>query len=273
MFQISENKVSEEQILLRSGSNANLYGILYHARNNEKGALVICPPDGDERTWSHRTLVNLSRLLASHGYTVLRFDYMGQGESEGAYEESTLTSRLKDTGNAVEFLLTQITKSRVGLLGLRLGGTLAALTAVRHPSVEYLVLWEPVVDLSAYLYNLLRVNISFQMVMYKTVLKKREQLQEDILSGGKVSINGFYLTKGFFQEAMEVKLNGLFQGFHGKHLTVLLPGSKPPVEDNKNILRLEFPVFWKEPKVYYPRPKTLMEETLKWISENGISSK
>ena len=273
MFRISENSVSEEQVMFPSSSGVDLYGVVYHARDEEKGAIVICHPDGDERTWSHRILVNLARLLASHGYTVLRFDYMGQGESEGEYEQGTLSTRVNDTRSAIELLLARTHRTEVGLLGLRLGGTLAALVGTTHSAVTHLVLWEPILDLHAHLYNLLRINISFQMVMHKTVLKNREQLAEEILSGGMVSINGFYLAKEFFRESMETKLEGIFQRANGKRLIVLLPNSSFPADGDGTVLRLQFPVFWKEPKVYHSRPKTLMEETLKWITTNCTATR
>jgi alpha/beta superfamily hydrolase len=269
MFQVTENRVLEEQVLFPSSNGADLYGVLYHARDEKKGAIVVCSPEGDERIWSQRVLVNFSRLLAAHGYSVLRFDYMGQGESEGTYEESTISTRREDVESAIGFLLERTRSAQAGLLGLRLGGAIACLAASRNSSVNSLALWEPVTDLRAYLYNLLRVNVSFQMVMNKGISKNREKLVEEILAGGKVSINGFYLTKDFIQEALGTKLEGILNPV-GKRFVALLPGTPFPAEGGGEILRLDFPVIWKEPKVYHARPRALMEETLKWIRQNNV---
>ena len=272
MFQELENKVLEKQVLFRSRNDADLYGVLYRAQGEEEGAMVICPPDGEERIWSQRILVNFSRLLAVHGYTVFRFDYMGQGESEGNYEESNLSTRHADIESAIGFLLGQTKSNSVGLLGVRLGGTLASWVASKDSAVKCLILWEPILDLRGYFYNLLRVNISFQMVMHKMVSKNREKLVEEILGGGEVSINGFNLTQALLKEAMEIKPEGFLNKFSGKLLITLLPGSKLPVEHHRGeVVGLEFPVFWKEPKIYCTRPKTLMDETLKWMGQNWVA--
>lgn len=268
MIQVDEKKGLEEQVRFPSRQGADLYGVLYPAKGEMKGALLICPPDGDERTWSQRVLVNFSRSAASEGYTVFRFDYMGQGESEGEYEQSTFSTRSNDIESAAAFLLKRTGASHVGLLGLRLGGSLAALFAAKSAAVKYLLLWEPVIDIPAYLFNLLRVNISFQMVMHKAVLKNREKLTEEILSGGKVSINGFYLTKDFFEEGRALRLEEAFNAFTGRRLTVLLPATKFLIAGAEEIVRLDFPAIWREPKIYHARPHALLQETLNWIKQN-----
>lgn len=270
MSQAAESECIEEPVLFPSKGGVDLYGMIYPAQGEMKGALAVCPPDGDERTWSQRVLVNFARLLAEAGFTVLRFDYRGQGESEGEYEQSTISTRLDDVETAMEFLRKRTGRRQVGLLGLRLGGALAALAASKNASVKYLVLWEPVVDISAYLYNLLRVNISFQMVMHKAVLKNRDKLIEEILSGGRVGINGFYLTQAFFEEGRAIKPDEVVGGFEGKRLVVLTPTTKFPEQGGAEVVRLEFPAIWREPKIYYARPERLMNETITWIKKTDV---
>ena len=46
-------------------------------------------------------MVNMGRRLASNGYPVLRFDFMGEGDSEGDFEDGTITTRLDDINCAV----------------------------------------------------------------------------------------------------------------------------------------------------------------------------
>jgi alpha/beta superfamily hydrolase len=275
-FQLSEHRVSEEQVVFRSRQNANLYGVLYRNANSEqKGAVTICPPDVDERTWSQRVLVNFSRMLAVNGYTVLRFDYEGQGESQGEYEDSTISTRRDDVESAVSFLLDRTEMNTISIVGVRLGGTVAALAASNNAAVTSLVLWEPIIDLHAYLYGLLRVNISAQMVMHKAVLKDREKLVEEILAGGAVGINGFYLTKRFFQEAMDVSVEDALKVYHGKCLVALSPASKWPFDGVGEVIRPKFSAFWKEPRIYAVRPQALMDGTIQWIGEttNTVGSR
>lgn len=98
-----------------------------------------------DRMESHWMFVKCSRALARAGIASLRFDFYGSGESEGEFREMSLRGELADGRAAVTFLRGQtgIDAERVGLLGLSLGGAVAAALA---PSVraKVVVLWSAV---------------------------------------------------------------------------------------------------------------------------------
>ncbi|MEO8154840.1 MAG: alpha/beta hydrolase [Rhizobacter sp.] len=107
---------------------------------------VICNPLGYEYVHSHRTLRHLADDLARIGVPALRFDYDGTGDSPGTdMAPERLTRWLQDIQTAMAVARTLSGRSRVCLIGLRLGATLAALTASRTP-VDSLVLWSPCVS-------------------------------------------------------------------------------------------------------------------------------
>jgi pimeloyl-ACP methyl ester carboxylesterase len=83
----------------------------------------------------------------------LRFDYRGTGDSWGTPEEATVEGWLADIRTAVERLGAAET-SRLATFGLALGGTLAALATCDGLEVRHLLLWDPIVDGSAYLSGL-----------------------------------------------------------------------------------------------------------------------
>jgi len=89
--------------------------------------------------------VKCSRALAQAGVASLRFDFYGSGESDGEFRQMTLRGEIADGRAAVAFLRKQkgIDPKRLGLLGLSLGGAVAATLA---PSVhaKALVLWSAV---------------------------------------------------------------------------------------------------------------------------------
>jgi len=66
--------------------------------------VVFVPPEGHERLRCCKECVNFARDLARAGYPALRFDYRGEGESSGAFEESDVVSRLLDICAAVDEL-------------------------------------------------------------------------------------------------------------------------------------------------------------------------
>ena len=174
-------KALEEPLQFRSG-DARLHGMLHHPVDAQQGAVVLCTADGEERAWCHRTYMFLARTLASRGVAVLRFEYTGQAESDGAYEETTLASRVNDIAAAVKLVIDRTGETAPALVGARLGATCVLEFASKRPQ-HPIALIEPVLDTSAYARNLLRVNLTTQMVIHGQVVQTSEQLLERLAAG------------------------------------------------------------------------------------------
>ncbi len=86
-------------------------------------------------TKHHRILRSLAQSLGSAGFTVLRFDFAGNGESEGRIEESDYTKMIGDVHEAVSFLEARGIK-RIGVAGHSMGAMLAALSASEDSRVR-----------------------------------------------------------------------------------------------------------------------------------------
>jgi uncharacterized protein len=131
-----------------------LFG-LYHPPTSPRPlpwGVVLCHPVGQEYLRAYRSLQQLAVRLAAAGFHALRFDYFGCGDSAGEDREGRLARWRADIEAAVEEIEALSSSSRVALVGLRLGATLALNAAV--PSVQRLVLWDPVLDGRRYLADL-----------------------------------------------------------------------------------------------------------------------
>jgi pimeloyl-ACP methyl ester carboxylesterase len=114
------------------------------------GGVVISPPLHADFAKNYRNEVLLGRALAQRGFAVLRFHYRGQGHSDGDPSRMTLESLKDDTLAAAAFLPATVRIDRLGLVGCRLGGLVAAAAASSLGDVP-LSLWEPVLDPARYL--------------------------------------------------------------------------------------------------------------------------
>ena len=126
-----------------------LFGVLdpAQARSSQAQAAVICYPWGPEYIFAHRALRYLSSQLAARGFDVLRFDYYGSGDSAGNEFEVRLAGWREDIAAAIEELKDMSDAKAVALIGLRLGGSLAAqIAASCRKDVAALVLWDPAVS-------------------------------------------------------------------------------------------------------------------------------
>jgi uncharacterized protein len=141
----------ERLIEFANRAGRRLRGMLHHPDTREAN-----PPPGvvffhgfaGDRMESHWLFVKCSRALERAGIASLRFDFFGSGESEGEFHEASVESEIADAEDAVDFMRCEggIDSSRVGLLGLSLGGAIAALVA-EQVQARVLVLWAAVARL------------------------------------------------------------------------------------------------------------------------------
>ncbi len=125
--------------------------------------VLICPPLGHEQVHSHRTLRHLAERLAAQGFAVVRFDYHGTGDSDGAEDDpQRVATWLTNVSDAAEWLRSEAGCRKISLVGLRMGAALAALYAEQH-EVESLVLWAPIVKGRRYVRELTALSQTAQL--------------------------------------------------------------------------------------------------------------
>ena len=134
------------------GAARSLFGVLHEpAGDGDSGGVVVCAPLWREGIRAHRVLRQLAARLSKGGHAVLRFDYSGAGDSAGESEHGDVGVWLEDVAAAIDEVRRRRTVTRLTLLGLRFGATLAALAAARRDDIDRLVLWEPVFNGAEYL--------------------------------------------------------------------------------------------------------------------------
>jgi len=275
-----------EEPFFFNNNHYNLFGMLHYPlkeRKQKDCGIVFCAPFAEEKLWSQRVWVSFARELAEEGYAVLRFDYMGHGDSEGDFEDSTIETRLSDIAKSVEVLRKKTGVSRVGLLGLRLGATLAAISAENKNDINFLILWEPVVNVESYLQKCLRSNIASQMAAYKKVIKNRKEITKDLLIGKHANIDGYLMTGEFYNRAVMINLGAHSMDYANPVLIVnIAKNDKLPMKKelqslydenikskNRNSassLAVEEP-FWSEINTYYQNAPNLFKKTVLWVNE------
>lgn len=272
MFTRLYDKVRETPLWV-STAEGNLYTVECVPQEGVSGPpVVIASPDGEEHAWAARTLVTVARALAHHGSTVYRFDHLGQGESEGDYESTTWMTRLADLDATVQMAYRR-TRQQPVVLGVRLGATLALAAMKRGMSVAGLVVWEPVVDAAQYVHQLLRVNVSTQMVALGKIERDRSDLIADARRGGVVSVNGFGLSGPFIDALLALDMDTKIEQLSLPTLWLSTMPADQHVTGNSLIVskRIATFPFWKEPKVYRSAVPAFLPDTLEWLAADRHS--
>ncbi|MGD0854016.1 MAG: alpha/beta fold hydrolase [Acidimicrobiales bacterium] len=117
-----------------------------------RGGILISPPIGSEGRVARRTFRTLATTLGAEGYSVLRFDHLGTGDSGGSLEDEDLLTLWTDQiASGVDYLRA-LGCPEVSALGMRLGATILGAAAGRHPlNLKSMVLWDPCVTGRTYL--------------------------------------------------------------------------------------------------------------------------
>ncbi len=130
--------------------------LTFQDEGGHRVSAVLSPPERPDQTIAvlcHGFLSNknsttnktLTRLLHQHGIATFRFDFFGQGESEGLFEDITATLAVGQAHAAIQTVVTRGYRT-IGLVGSSFGGLVAILTAAQRHDLACLALKCPVVD-------------------------------------------------------------------------------------------------------------------------------
>lgn len=123
--------------------NEILRGSIHQSNNTSAPWVVFCHGFTGQRMGPGYLFVKLARQLHSCGFSCLRFDFRGSGESDGLFRDMTVKTMEQD----IEFILNELrsryTPSKLILLGHSFGGMVAAMHA-GSAGAQGLILLAPV---------------------------------------------------------------------------------------------------------------------------------
>ncbi len=267
--------IEKQGYIVRDGKH--LFYTSYTPEKSCEYGIVLVSPFAEEKVRTLRIFVSLSRALAKLGLTVLYFDYFGDGDSEGDFEEASYDDRIADIKAAVDFV-RQTGVDNVGLLGLRWGATLAALAA-DEISPAFLTLWEPVINTEKYFFDHLRSNIASQMILEGKVNKNRETLVEELKGGAVITVEGYNINGGFFVEARKHGLVGGEFNYDGKTLIMQIARNTEKIRKELSDLKEAFGAAeivavakefeWEKTETWNPAPTELFNATFGFLEKYG----
>lgn len=181
------------------GEAGSLYAV-YHKNiltsTKKDHAILLCYPHGQEYMRAHRAFRILAAKFNQYGFPVLRFDYSGTGDSN--MQNPRLNLWVEDVVSAAKKLTELSGCSKISLVGLRMGGIIAAKASDAISNLENLVLWDSLNSGEAYLQELI------------TYIELNENNHSNFVSDkGLICINGFFINEQLAADlkAYELKEN------------------------------------------------------------------
>jgi uncharacterized protein len=191
---------------------------------------IICHSFAMEQIWLQPVEVALARRLASAGFHVLRFHCQGYGDSEGATSDIGLEAQVRDTLDAVRVLVDETGVSNVGLVGARVGGTVAALAADRSHAT-HVVLWNPVVDGRRFVEGLTRAAMVTELSSSSQVKSEAHDVDARFAEAGVLDVQGFPISRAVIEEFTGFDLLHALTRFQGEALVMQVSRTTRPRPD------------------------------------------
>lgn len=183
--------------------------------------VLLCQPFGQEAIRAQRLFRALADRLAAKGHPVLRFDHFGTGDSDGEDTDGTLAQWTQDIACAHAELQRLTGQANAIWIGLRLGGTLAALASkIVSPPPSKIIMWAPVHSGAQYLQELVEGtdrNLQASLAQRWHVLKPRVL---SALGPGPVQASGFELGEALRDELRTLTPDA-FQHAKARQITLL----------------------------------------------------
>ena len=123
----------EEEVKFSNKHNEQLSGYVHRPKEQGEHGIVLAHCFTCSK--HQRVLRKTCDKLAAEGFLVLRFDFSGNGESEGKFEESTYSKQIEDLECAMNFMAKQGVNC-IGLLGLSMGATVSVLYSAQDERIS-----------------------------------------------------------------------------------------------------------------------------------------
>ena len=120
--------VIEQALTFKDHEGHRVSGILASPPSHTDRVTVLC--HGFLSNKNSMTNKTLTTLLCEQGIASFRFDFFGQGESEGPFERITVSLAVKQALAALELVASKSYR-RIGLVGSSFGGLVALMAAAR----------------------------------------------------------------------------------------------------------------------------------------------
>jgi pimeloyl-ACP methyl ester carboxylesterase len=132
-----------EQHVFFENRGERLLGVLHIPDNQpaRPGALVFLHGWAGYRIGPHQMFTKLARRACEDGFTCLRFDFRGRGDSEGEAKRTTLSTMISDAVAGAKLVGEKSGLSRIALIGDCSGSEVSIGAAPLVQGIDSQVLW------------------------------------------------------------------------------------------------------------------------------------
>jgi uncharacterized protein len=132
-----------QKIFLKNSKGLKICGILEEPNINKKEIIILVHGHGSHK--DGKSIKIIADEFNKRKMNSFRIDINGCGESEGKFEDQTISNSIDDISSAIE-LMKQKGYLIINLMGSSCGGLMVMATALKHPEINRIGLKAPVSD-------------------------------------------------------------------------------------------------------------------------------
>ncbi|CAI9780390.1 unnamed protein product [Fraxinus pennsylvanica] len=129
-----QNLAMQQKIIIKNNHGEKLVGLLHETGSTE--TVILC--HGFLCTKEHRNMANLAMALENEGISSFRFDFAGNGESEGLFGYSNYYREVEDLRAVVEYF-NGVSRPIKTILGHSKGGNIVLLYASKYHDIDAVI--------------------------------------------------------------------------------------------------------------------------------------
>lgn len=165
------------------------FALLHEAQGEPRGSILYVHPLAEEMNKSRRMAAEQARRLAAAGWTVLQWDLLGCGDSDGDFADADWALWRAELVHAAQWLREQAAGPQ-WLWGLRAGALLAAEVAAALPHAVGLLCWQASNSGKLVAQQFLRLRVAAELIsgQAKGVM---QTLRAELAAGQTVDLGGY----------------------------------------------------------------------------------
>ena len=141
----------ENKFFYDTYNGLKLCGILSKINDSDKIA-VICHPRTSSK--DSNAVKTISSELSRNNINNFRFDFVSCGESDGEYDEYSVSHMIKNLEDTLDMLIKKYSFNSFILVGCSMGGRIVSLIDENKYNIKKIVLWYPALNLRKSIFNL-----------------------------------------------------------------------------------------------------------------------
>ncbi|XP_076889203.1 putative uncharacterized protein YDL057W isoform X1 [Bidens hawaiensis] len=126
--------IKEEKIVIKNNCREKLVGLLHETGSKE--IVIVC--HGFQGTKEYSMMAELCIALEKQGISAFRFDFSGNGESEGSFEFGNYRKEVDDLKAVIQHF-TEANRAVSAIIGHSKGGNVVVLYASLHQDIKTVV--------------------------------------------------------------------------------------------------------------------------------------